>query len=127
MCEQHLDLLPFPTRRHIGVSGGNSARQIAGAFVDGADDLARRHVGRAARPKRAVAAILLTGAITNEAVLADITTGLCEVAVARAQTISSRADIAVIAMIVAEVTAFERAVAADRLVEHRDGWLHVGR
>jgi MFS superfamily sulfate permease-like transporter len=56
--------------------------------VDGARDLAGRHVGCAALPQVAAGAILLAGAIANEAVLADIVAGLCEVAVAGAQAVA---------------------------------------
>jgi len=95
--KQHLDLLPLAAGGHIGVGGGNIAGQVTSAFVDGARDLAGRHVGRAALPQVAAGAILLPGAIADEAVLADIAAGLREVAVARAQAVAGRADIAVVA------------------------------
>ena len=34
MCEQHLDLLPFTPRRHVGLSLGDIARNVSGVFVD---------------------------------------------------------------------------------------------
>jgi len=101
--KQHLDLLPLSTGRHIRVRGGNIAGQVTSAFVDGARDLAGRHVGRAASPQVAVGAVLLAGAIADGAVLADIAAALREVAVAGAQAITGRTDIAVVAQVIAEV------------------------
>jgi hypothetical protein len=53
-----------------------AAGQVTRAFVDGASDLAGRHVGRAALPQVAAGAVLLARAITDEAILTDIAAGL---------------------------------------------------
>src|SRR6478735_6912783 len=123
--EQHLDFLSLATRRDVGVSGGDVAGQVASPFMDRAGDLARRHVGRTAFPQAAAAAVLLSRAIADEAVLADIAPGGREVAVPGAKALAARADVAVVVMVAGEGIAFERAVAAGRLVEHRDVRLDV--
>lgn len=53
-----------------------AAGQVTRALVDGASDLAGRHVGRAALPQGAAGAVLLAGAITDEAILTNIAVGL---------------------------------------------------
>jgi hypothetical protein len=34
MCEQHLDLLTFTPRRHVGLSLGDVARNVSGVLVN---------------------------------------------------------------------------------------------
>jgi hypothetical protein len=34
MCEQHLDLLTFTSRRYVGLGLGDGARNVSGVLVD---------------------------------------------------------------------------------------------
>jgi len=70
--EQHLDLLSLAARGDVGVGGGDFAGEIASPCVDRKGDFAGGHVGRAAFPQGAAAAILLSRGIADEAVLAYV-------------------------------------------------------
>ena len=93
--------------------------------MDGPGYLPCWRVGCATLPQVAARVVLLAGAIADEAVLADIAAGLREVAIAGTQAVAGRADIAIVAQIIAEVCPLEGAVAADRLVEYGDVRLDI--
>ena len=69
MGEQHLDLLALSPRDEPIVGRGDGPGHVARTFVDRAHDLAGRHVGRAALAQLAPDAVLLAGAIADEAIL----------------------------------------------------------
>lgn len=71
-------------------------------------------------PRGATAAVLLAGAVADEAVLIDTAAGLNEVAVARSQALAAPTGVAVVLVIVGEVGAPERAVGPAIIVEHQD-------
>jgi hypothetical protein len=87
--EQHFNLLSLAARSDVGVGVGDVAGEVASTFVDRTGDLASWHVGRAALPQGTAAAVLLSRAIADEAVLADSAPGRREVAVPGAQPSAS--------------------------------------
>jgi hypothetical protein len=70
-------------------------------------------------PKGAAAAVLLSRAIVNEAVLFDSAPGGRQVAVPEAQVLAIRADVAVVVMVVCESIPLERSVAEVRITRDR--------
>ena len=79
MRKEHLNLLKLTTGCHMGVGSGDIARQIAGALMDVLGYLPCWRVRCTTLPQVAARAVLLAGAIADEAVLADIAAGLREV------------------------------------------------
>lgn len=74
--EQHFDLLPLAARDQIGVGRGDIAGDIAGALVDGTQDLARGLHRAAARLESAGVTVELAGAVAQHAVFFDRLAGL---------------------------------------------------
>lgn len=66
--EQHLDLLALSSVTGIGISLGDIPSHVACALVDGAHHFACGHIGSSAHLEVTVAAVLLTGAIADDAV-----------------------------------------------------------
>ena len=67
--KQHLDLSPLGERSHVGVDLADFPREIAGDFVNGADDLARGLARAAPGAQRAASAVLLRRAIADQSIL----------------------------------------------------------
>lgn len=80
----------------------------------------RAGMGCASLPVDAALAVLLTGAISDRAILIDAGPRLAEVAIGPAQPIAAWAEVTVVLRIVDEVGALEAAIVAGGLVEHRD-------
>src|SRR4029079_19219651 len=118
--EQHLNLLPPAAGREIGLVQRQITSEIACALVDRAQDLAGRHVGRAALLEAAGVAVELARAVAHQAVLIDERAWFAIHLPSLPQALAARADVAVVGMILDEVGSFERAVASCRLVEHGD-------
>ena len=70
------DLLSLPTRDGVGLGLCDCADFVAGGFMDGALNLAGRHIWAAFRLERASIAVALDGAIANSAVLQHAVAGL---------------------------------------------------
>jgi hypothetical protein len=73
--EQHFDLLSLSPRRDIGVRGGDIARHVAGAFVEGTQDLASGRARTATWLQRTRVAIQLARTVSHEAFFIDAFSG----------------------------------------------------
>ncbi len=110
----------LPSRRDIGIAGGDVAGRVAGAFMDGTHDPAGWSIGTTLRLERAGKEVCLACAVSPEAILIDAGSRFGIVAIILSQRFSAGAPIAVVVLVVAEVRAFEGAVAPGGMVEHRN-------
>jgi len=111
MCEQHLDLLPFAPRRHVGFGPGDVACDVTGAFVDGAWDLASGDVRTTTWLKLAGIAVTFAGAIEQCCPIIHQSSG-------RGQLLAGWTDVDIGFLIIGEGFARERPIGAYRRPEY---------
>ena len=123
MGEEHLDFLPQLARDRVLVGFGEVAGHVAGAFVDGPENLTHRLSWGAPRLKGTSIAVGLARAVAHHAFGIDARArGLVGLRwpVELLQRLAGRTDVGVGLAVVGEVGALEGPVGSRRLVEDGD-------
>ena len=110
--EEHLDLLSELGGNAVLLARRNVSGHLACAFVDRARDVALRLLGAAPGLESAAAAVERAGAVADQSVAVGERPVVAMDLPARLQLLPGRADIGVLAAVVVEVRALERAVLA---------------
>src|SRR5262249_33448220 len=118
MREQHLDFLPLAARGLVRLGLGDVAGQVACAFMDRAQNLARRCIGAAARLQWAWPAVVRAGPVTDQIVIWHTGPWRRKPSAVVLEGFPGRATVSVTGVIVGELVAREGSVGALGFVEH---------